>query len=151
MEKTEQIILKLNELLAINNDAEKIYLDVLKQVEDVALKNFFRAMAFERHELCRFLGAEIIQKGGEPKYPDHDRQTFSNLWSTNFTYILSKKDEYAILDEVCEIKSWSLKKYYEIIDQIKFPENTVQLLIKQRDIIENSLNNLKISESLNLA
>ena len=151
MKKPNQIIQQLNELLAINNDAEKIYLDALNQVEDEALKHFFRAMAFERNEFCRFLGAEIIQKGGEPKYPEGKRQTSNKLWSTNFAYILSNKDEYELLDEVCKIESWSIKNYDEIIDKVKFPESTVQLLIKQRDIIENSLNNLKVSESLNLA
>lgn len=151
MKTPNQIIQQLNELLAINNDIEKIYLDALNQVEDEALKHFFRAMAFERNEFCRFLGAEIIQKGGKPKYPEGKRQTSNKLWSNNFAYILSNKDEYELLDEVCEIKSWSIKNYDEIIDKVKFPESTVQLLIKQRDIIENSLNNLKVSESLNLA
>ncbi|GAA4888863.1 hypothetical protein GCM10023311_11030 [Flaviramulus aquimarinus] len=151
MKKPNQIILKLNELLAINSDAEKIYLDALNQVEDEALKNFFRAMAFERNEFCRFLGAEILQEGGEPKYPEHKKHISVDLWSNNLTYIATIKDEYALLDEVCNIKSWSIKKYHEIIDKMKFPENTLQLLIKQRNTIENSLNNLKISESLNLA
>lgn len=150
MKKSNQIILKLNELLAINNDAEKIYLEALNQVEDEALKNFFRAMAFQRNEFCRFIGAEILQEGGVPEYTE-GISTSIKLWSNNLMYIASIKDEYALLDEVCKIKSWSIEKYYEAIDKIKFPENIFQIIINQRNTIENSLDNLRVSESLNLA
>ena len=85
MKKSKQIISQLNELLALNYYAEKIYLDALNEVKNDYLKHFCRAMAFERNEFCRFIGAEIIQKGGEPKYPDHIKHKSDILWS-NFKY-----------------------------------------------------------------
>ena len=148
MKKSNQIILQLNELLVINYNVEKIYLDVLNKVESENLKHFFRAMAFERSEFCRFLGAEIIQKGGKPDYSESSSQNTTDLWANNLIYILSTKDEYAIIGAVCTIKSWSIEKYNAIIDKIMFTDNVVHLLIKQRSAITKGLSTIKANNTL---
>lgn len=150
MKNPDQIILQLNELLALNNDAERIYLDVMNQVESQDLKNFFRALAFERSEFCRYLGAEIIQKGGEPVYSEHMKRTSSKL-RINFKHVMSIKDEYALLDQVRGVMTWSIKKYYKITDNISFPERIFQLVSNQRDCIEKRLNTIIVSDGLRLA
>jgi uncharacterized protein (TIGR02284 family) len=68
MSESSQKIRQLNQLLIINNNAEKAYLEALEIANDEGLKQFFRARAFERSEFCRYLGAEIRVLGGEPSY-----------------------------------------------------------------------------------
>lgn len=145
MKKSNPTITQLNELLAINNDAEKIYLDALHHVENEDLKNFFRAMAFERSEFCRFLGAEIIQKGGNPEYPEDEKGALTKLWS-RLKQIISKNDEYALFDEICRMKTWTIDKYNDTLNKIKFSEHIAQLLQKQRDAIERSLHAIQIGD-----
>ncbi len=147
MKKSNPTIAQLNELLAINYEAEKMYLEALKQVESEDLKHFFRAMAFERNEFCRFLGAEIIQKGGKPEYSDQMRGGLSRLWS-KFKKGISKKDENVLFNEVCRIKTWSLEKYNAILDRVKHSEGIAQLLKKQRDTLERSLHSIQIGDRL---
>ncbi|MFL1012525.1 PA2169 family four-helix-bundle protein [Flavisericum labens] len=143
MKNSNPTIAQLNELLAINYEAEKVYLHALNQVESEDLKHFFRARAFERSEFCRFLGAEIIQKGGQPEYLDQRKGGFDKLW-VKFKQVVSKKDEYAIFDEVCKIKTWSVKKYNKVLKKFRFSENISQLLQNQRDTLERSMHSMQI-------
>jgi len=138
MENSKLIIAQLNELLAINYYGEKIYLDAFNEVENEDLKHFCRAMAFERIEFCRFIGAEIIQQGGEPKYPDHMKHK-SNILRSNFRYIICINDDKALIDELIRIKTWSIDKYQECLNKVDFPEQIAELLEKQKTVLEKSL------------
>ncbi|UKM65224.1 PA2169 family four-helix-bundle protein [Flavobacteriaceae bacterium GSB9] len=146
MKNSNPTIAQLNELLAINYEAEKVYLHALNQVESEDLKHFFRAMAFERHEFCRFLGAEIIQKGGHPEYIDQSKGGVK-IWD-KFKQVISKKDESALFNEVCKIKTWSVKKYNSALKKFRFPENISQLIKNQRDTIESSLRSMQLGNRL---
>ena len=138
MKNTKRIISQLNELLALNYYAEKIYLDALNEVQNDYLKHFCRAMAFERNEFCRFIGAEIIQQGGTPKYPEHIKHKSDILWS-NFKYTVCVNDNKALVDELIRIKTWSINKYEESLKKVDFPDSIANLLIKQKAILEKGL------------
>ncbi|GGZ85560.1 DUF2383 domain-containing protein [Algibacter mikhailovii] len=144
MKNTKLIISQLNELLALNYYAEKIYLDALNEVENEDLKHFCRAMAFERIEFCRFLGAEILQLKGNPKYPDHMRHE-SNMLQSNFRYTICVNDNKAIIDELIRIKTWSIEKYEESFKKVGFPEHIFTLLKNQKSILEQSLASVRSS------
>ncbi|WP_136480354.1 DUF2383 domain-containing protein [Cognatitamlana onchidii] len=142
MEKSKLIIAQLNELLAINYYVEKIYLDALNEVENDYLKHFCRAMAFERSEFCRFIGAEIIQQGGKPKYPEHIKHKSNLIWS-NLKYIICVNDNKALVDELVRIKTWSIQKYEDVMSAVDFPSQLSELLNKQKSILEKSLRSVK--------
>ncbi|WP_298530989.1 DUF2383 domain-containing protein [uncultured Algibacter sp.] len=145
MKNSKLIISQLNELLALNYYAEKIYLDALNEVKNDYLKHFCRAMAFERNEFCRYIGAEIIQQGGEPKYPDHIRHKSDILWS-NFKYTVCVNDNKALVDELIRIKTWSIDKYEESLNKVDFPESIVNVLLKQKTVLEKSLISVKSNQ-----
>lgn len=144
MENSKQIISQLNELLAVNYYGEKIYLDALNEVDNEDLKHFCRAMAFERIEFCRFIGAEIIQQGGKPNYPDHIKHE-SNVLRSNFRYIICINDDKALIDELVRIKTWSIDKYQDCLKTVNFPEQITNLLKKQKAILEKSLMSVQSS------
>ena len=144
MKNTKRIISQLNELLALNYYAEKIYLDAFHEVQNDYLKHFCRAMAFERNEFCRFIGAEIIQQGGKPKYPEHIKHKSDILWS-NFKYTICVNDNKALVDELIRIKTWSIDKYEESLNKVDFPEPITALLLKQKAVLEESLISVKSS------
>lgn len=143
MKRSNLIISRLNELLAINHYVEKIYLDALHEVENDHLKHFCRAMAFERSEFCRFIGAEIIQQGGEPKYPDHIKHK-SDLLRSNLNYIICVGDNKALLAELIRIKTWSIEKYEENLKQVQYPEHISELLNNQKALLVSSLKSVEV-------
>ncbi len=145
MKNSKLIISSLNDLLAINYYVEKIYLDALNEVEDEDLKHFCRAMAFERNEFCRYIGAEIIQQGGKPKYPDHIKHKSDILWS-NFKYTICVNDNKALVEELIRIKTWSIDKYEDALKKVDFPEHIVELLIKQKTVLEKSLSSVQSND-----
>lgn len=145
MKNSKLIISSLNELLGINYYVERIYLDALNEVEAEDLKHFCRAMAFERSEFCRYIGAEVIQQGGKPKYLDHGKHKSDILWS-NFKYTICVNDNKALVDELIRIKSWSIDKYEDALKKVDFPEHIAELLIKQKTVLEKSLSSVQSND-----
>ncbi|TNJ45327.1 DUF2383 domain-containing protein [Tamlana fucoidanivorans] len=143
MKKAKLNTTPLNELLSINHYAEKLYLDALNEVEHEDLKHFFRAMAFERNEFCRFIGAEIIQLGGHPKYPSITKND-SNILSLNFKNNRLNNDYNDLVEQLIRIKTWSIDKYTEVLKQHRFSEELVQLLTNQKNILAGSLRAIKL-------
>lgn len=147
MVQLSQNIAKLNELLNINHNAEKSYLEALEAADSEELKQFFRARAFERSEFCRYLGAEIRMLGGIPNFTDTiDTDTKIN-WP-DFKKVIAAKNPRTLFSEINRLKSLCLTHYSRVLNNFEFHESLVRLLEKQMQIIGSSISLMRYKDGL---
>jgi uncharacterized protein (TIGR02284 family) len=147
MSELSQKIRQLNQLLIINNNAEKAYLEALEIANDEGLKQFFRARAFERSEFCRYLGAEIRVLGGEPSYAGEVDSAHRINWP-DFKGILATNNARKLFSEINRIKGLCLIHYNSVLNNYEFPESLVRLLKKQRKIIGSSISFIRYRDGV---
>lgn len=147
MKKLNKIYRKLNDLLLINYEAERIYLEALDIVKNENLKMFFRERGFERNEYGRQLRSEIKNFGGDPQTLDELSNDYYKIW-ISFKNYLEKGAEEEMFEEIHRIKDLSIKAYDETLRLHRLPPSVCKTLIDQRDKIEISMNSIRVRERL---
>lgn len=146
--KYEKIVSdKLNELLVKNYDAEKGYINAMKEVENRNVKNFFKNRAEERSKFARQLRTEILTYGEIPE----DSGSFKGLMHRNWMSLkatFSSNNEETILDEALRGEKASLEEYNELLSNNNFPSRLIELLREQRNAIEAAINSVKLYEEV---
>lgn len=145
MKSLEKILSKLNNLLIMNNEIEKVYLEAQDLAADDNLKAFFRERSFERNEFGRQLRAEVVKLGGKPKQLNVSSSDFDRIWK-NFRNFILLNNENDLMEEIYSLKKLNIEKYNELLMQINLPLSTCKLLIKQQDSIYNHMNAMKREE-----
>ena len=148
MTKLNQKINELNQLLIVNNNAEKAYLEALEITDNEELKQFVRARAFERSEFCRYLGAEIILLGGKPNYLEEADSKHKIKWP-DFKKILANNNASHLFAEISRIKNICLTQYNTVLNNYDLPESLVNVLKNQRKIIGRSISFMRYRDGLN--
>lgn len=147
---SEKVITKANNLLMINYEAEKIYIDAYDIVDNDELKTFFRELAFERNEFVRALQRETIKLGGKT-------QSFEGLNKLSRAYyifwknlrpLLKEDNTLELLDQICSIKAWSINNYNDLLQEFNLPLSFCKLLVEQRDLLHYKINSIKAKETL---
>lgn len=150
MKRLERILEKMNDLLIMNCEVEKIYFELLDKTHDKDLKAFFSERGFERREFGKDLKLEILKLDGEPKYSVGLKSDFYKYWM-NFRNFLLLDDEKNITQEVYGLTVFSVRKYNELLSEMSLPLSTCKLLMKQRDRIEEGMVVLKRQEEAYVA
>ncbi|MEN3323293.1 DUF2383 domain-containing protein [Mariniflexile soesokkakense] len=145
MKSSEKILSKLNNLLIMNYEVEKVYLKALDLATDDNLKAFFRERGFERNEFGRQLRAELKKLDGKPKKFDGLSRSFDSVFTNFRDYILLNLED-DLMEEVYSLKRLSIEKYNELLREINLPLSTCKLLVKQRDSIYGNMNAMKRQE-----
>ncbi|WP_445731312.1 DUF2383 domain-containing protein [Mariniflexile sp.] len=145
MKFSEKILGMLNNLLVMNYEVEKVYLEALDLATESHLKTFFRERGFERNEFGRKLRGEIEKLEGTPKFLG---MLSSDLYriSMNFKNFLLLNNEDELMEEVYRLKELSIEKYNELLREINLPLSTCKILVKQRDTIYSNMNAMKSRE-----
>ncbi|MEW4925706.1 DUF2383 domain-containing protein [Algibacter sp. 2305UL17-15] len=147
MVQLNQKIDQLNELLVINYNAEKVYLEALESTEDEELKQFFRARAFERNEFSRYLGAEIRLLGGTPNFSDEVESQTKINWP-DFKKVIASKNPRALFSEINRLKALCLTHYNRVINNFEFSEGLLRLLQRQMHVIGTSISLMRYQDGL---
>lgn len=147
MRQSDKIINKLNELLIMNYEAEKIYLEALEHTNDDSLKTFFRERGYERNEFGRQLRSEIRNFGGEPEILGELSGDYNRIWLRFKNYLENDKEE-EMLNEIYRIKDRSVKTYDKVLCLHRLPANICKVLINHRDRIEIAINAIRLKERL---
>lgn len=150
MKQMESILVKMNDLLIMTNEVEKIYRELLSKTEDTELKPILRDWGFERNEFGKDLKLEILKLGGVPTYTERIHAHLYKYWM-NFRNFLLLEDDINLLNELHTLKALNVKKYNDILQEISLPLSTCKLLIKQRDLIENAMDMMERQQSLIVA
>ncbi|KJD35304.1 hypothetical protein PW52_11605 [Tamlana sedimentorum] len=133
---------KLNDLLLVNFEVEKVYSEMIDDVNDDTLRDFFRERAIERNEFSKRINLEIEALGQTPERIGALSKNFYRLKSKfkNLTIVDNEND---LIDEVFNLKQDSINKYNEVLMQPHLPLKLCKILVKQRDSIQATLRVLK--------
>ncbi|WP_136480353.1 PA2169 family four-helix-bundle protein [Cognatitamlana onchidii] len=147
MKRIEHITSKMNDLLIMNAEVEKMYLELFNKLNDYELKTLIKERAEQRNEFNKDLKFEIIELGGKPKYAKAAKSEFYKFWM-NFRNLLLLEDNKDLFYELYDLKELSVKKYNDILQEMHLPLSSCKLLIRQRDNIQDAMDALKREEHL---
>lgn len=145
MRNSKEILRQLNELLIMNAEIEKIYIEALNNVNDKDLKTFFRERGFERNQFSRDLKQEIENIGGKAEFTTLTDKGFYVVWM-NFRKLYDNEKD--LMDEVCGLKELTIEKYNKLLAEIHLPLSVFRLIEKQKEDILQTLRAIKTKNAL---
>lgn len=145
MKYSEEMADKLNELLQKNYDSEKGFKNAADDIQDPRLKTFFKEKAQQRYDFGHELKSEIRNFGESPKKGSSVQADAHRTWM-DLKAAFSGNNEEAVLEEAIKGEKRAVDNYNEVIDEIDFPPSTKNLLLKQRNAIQKTLDDVKSLE-----
>ena len=145
MKYSKEMADKLNELLQRNYDSEKGFKNAVDDVKNPQLKSFFKEKAQERYDFGHELKSEIRNFGEAPEKGSSVKADAHRTWM-NLKSALSGDNEEAVLEEAIRGEKMAVENYNEVIKDNDFPPSTKNLLLKQRNAIQKTLDNVKSLE-----
>jgi uncharacterized protein (TIGR02284 family) len=147
MSHTKEMSKALNELLEKNYDAEKGFKNAADDVKNARLKSFFNERAQQRYDFGHELKTEIQNFGATPEKGSSALGGVHRAWM-DLKSKFSSDNEEAVLEEAIRGEKAAVENYNEVINEHDFPPSTENLLIKQRNAIERTLNEVKDLENI---
>ncbi len=147
MSYSENVSKKLNELLEKNYDAEKGYKLAAEKVNNQRLKSFFSARAQKRYDFGHELKSEISNFGEAPDKGSSVAGDLHRGWMNLKASLSGDKDE-AVLEEAIRGEKAAVEEYEEILKDSEIPASTGNVLMKQKNAIVASLNEVKALEDI---
>lgn len=145
MSYSEKVASKLNGLLEKNYDAEAGYKNAAENVKNATLKEYFKSRAQDRYNFGHELKTEIHNFGQEPNKGTSLAGDAHRAWMDLKAKFTSDKEE-AILEEAIRGEEAAVDDYNEIIAEGNLPASTANILIKQRNSVQDALNQAKAFE-----
>lgn len=142
MSKPNEMSESLNELLEKNYDSEKGYKEAVDDVNNAQLKSFFTEKAKQRYDFGHELKSEIKSLGETPEKGSSVKADLHRTWM-DLKSSLSSDNEEAVLEEAIRGESAAVEDYNKVISKHDFPASTENILIKQRNAIQRSLDEVK--------
>lgn len=132
----------LNDLLQKTYDSEKSFRNAADDVKNPKLQAFFKERAQERYDFGHELRSEIRNFGEAPEEGSSigadARRTWMDLKST-----LTGNNEEIVLDEAIRGEKAAVEEYNKVMKENNFPPSTENLLIRQRNAIQRTLDHAK--------
>jgi|GEM_PF-6093320 len=129
---------KLNNLLNINYEVEKIFLEAFNIVTDNTLKAFFKERQIIRSEFSMVLKNEIAKHSIAPKSVSVLNKYYHNN-QANINNIDFLNNEDNLLPVVFKSIKASIDVYNELLRENSLPLTLCKTLVKQRDNIQYTL------------
>jgi len=145
MSYSKEVSNKLNELLEKNYDAEKGYKLAAEKVKRQDLQSFFSKRAQERYDFGHELKSEIRNFGETPDKGSSVAGDMHRSWMNLKASLSSDKDE-SVLEEAIRGEKSAVEEYESIIKDEELPASTKNILMKQKNSIVSSLNEVKTLE-----
>lgn len=147
MRYSKRVFEGINKLLVKNYDAEKEYINSFENIKNEKLKNIFKEKAEEKRIFAKELREDILLHAKSCYETISFKDVIFRDWG-NLKRLLLLNNEHGILEELIKVERESLKEYDAVIDINEFEPATLQLLEKQRQQIQLSINSIKVSEKL---
>jgi len=145
MSYSKEVSNKLNELLEKNYDAEKGYKLAAEKVKRQDLKSFFSQRAQERYDFGHELKSEIRNFGENPDKGSSIKGDVHRSWMNLKASLSNDKDE-SVLEEAIRGEKSAVEEYENIMKEKEMPASTQNILMKQKNAIVASLNEVKTLE-----
>jgi uncharacterized protein (TIGR02284 family) len=139
---TEVIGEKLNGILEKTYDAEKGFKKAADNIDNNALKNYFRSKAQERNIFGDELKKEIKIFNQEIYKEGSVAGSVHRAWM-DVKVIFSLDDEESMLEEAIKGEKTAINEYEDVINETKLPPSTKSLLVAQKNKIKNGLYSIK--------
>ena len=147
MSYSSKIAGKLNSLLEKNYDAEKGYKLASEKVKNEKLKRFFTERAQERYDFGHELKTEIRNFGENPDKGSSLAGDAHRSWMNLKASLSDDKDE-SVLEEAIRGEKAAVEEYESVLKEQEIPASTSNILMKQKNSIVASLNEVKSLEEL---
>ena len=144
---TEEVGKKLNSLLEKTYDAEKGFQKAADNVENIALKNYFKQKAQERYDFGHELKSEIRSFNQEVDKGGSFTGTAHRAWM-DIKALFSNDDEESMLEEAIRGEESAVSEYNEVLNETSLPASTKSILASQKSKIESGLSRIKTLEDL---
>ena len=144
---TEEIGNRLNDLLKKTYDAEKGFKKAAENIDNSALKTYFKQKAQERYDFGHELKSELktfnqdIDKGGSVTGAAH--RTWMDVKA-----LFSSENQESMLEEAIRGEKAAINEYSEVINETSLPSSTKSILESQKNKIQNGLSRIKTLEDL---
>lgn len=145
MSYTEKVGDRLNNLLTKSYDAEAGYKKAAEKVNNAGLKNFFKNRAQDRYNFGHEIKEEVRSFDQEVDKGTSFTADAHRAWMDIKSAFTSDTDE-AVLEEAIRGEKASVEEYNEILAETSLPNSTRAILEKQRNSIQNALNEVKALE-----
>lgn len=130
---------KLNDLLNMNYEVEKIYLEAFNSTTDETLKVFFKERQVKRSEFSLELRKEIDNHNIAPRSVHVlNKYYHKNQMNDDINNDLLNDND-AILVEIFRSLQTSIDGYNELLREINLPLSLCKILIRQRDDIQDTM------------
>lgn len=139
---------KFNDLLEKAYDAEKGFRKAAKNVDSATLKNFFTQKALEREGFKNELRNELLANGLKIKEDSGSATGFLHRAWMDTKALFSTDDDKSMLQEVRNGEKAALEDYEDLLEDTSLPASTVNILRKQRNVIESSYNRADYFEKI---
>lgn len=143
----DDIVEALQELLEKNYDAEKGFKKAIENSKHEALKTYLKKEAVKRNRFATEIDFEIRALNAQPTEKGSATASVHRAWIDLKSAIAGNDDE-AILEECIRGEKASVEEYEEVIKKHKLPAKIEQVIAKQLDEIQKTLNNVKRLEDL---
>lgn len=114
MKSLQKKLDKLNNLLIMNYEVEKIYLEALDLAMNDNLKAFFRERAFERNEFIRQLRQETAKFNRIPKEFGVLSDSYREILR-NFKDLILSENEEDLFEEIYSLKDFNINMYNDLL------------------------------------
>jgi len=138
MRYSENFSNKLNDLLNMNYEVEKIYLEAFNSVTDDTLQTFFKDRQNKRREFSLELRNEIEGLNIAPRSVN----ILSKYYHENQMNIKDDdllNDNENILLKIFGLLQTSINSYNDLLQEINLPLSLCKILIRQRDNIQDTM------------
>jgi len=143
---SEEVGEKLNDLLEKTYDAIGGYNKAAENATSRNLANHFIKNSLQRKEFAQELEAQI-RRTEEPANTDHSLIADLHRSWMDVKAFLSKDNDKSMLEEVIKGEQAALNQYKDVLEE-KLPQQTIDILMRQRHIIETSLTTIKSLEDI---
>ena len=137
MKYSENFSIKLNDLLNMNFEVEKFFLEAFNNATDNTLKTFFKERQIKRSEYSMEIRNEISKNNIAPKSVNVlNSYNYKNQRNTKSKDVLINEENLLVV--VFRLINDSIERYNELLSEMNLPLSFCKILAKQRDDIQDT-------------
>ncbi|KAB1067986.1 DUF2383 domain-containing protein [Tamlana haliotis] len=138
MKNNSNILLNLNSLLVMNYEAEKVYVELVDNVDDDELIYFFKENSAKRKTFIDALKSEILKLDGDYNTGVRAPSELYHSWLRIRKLMIKPGNDEGLIREIRATQTVTIEKYNDLLRMLGLPLSVCKLLMIQRDVIQNA-------------
>lgn len=143
----DNIVDNLQDLLKENYDAERIFKQGIENTDNLELKRFLQSQALQRNRFADELTDEIVSLNAKPSEKTTVGGDIHHAWVGLKNAFTSNNSE-TVLNEAISGEKTSLREYRDRLEKENFPPRIRQVIQRQCDEIDATLQRVKTFKDL---